>query len=182
MALVAVGAAWFARLGERDVQGPFKIVDGDSLEAASQRYRLKGIDAPEYTQTCRKNGADWPCGREAARHLRRLVDAGSTVCSGGEVDKFGRLLVVCHAGDVQVNRQMVLQGWAVSFGAYEAEERLARRNESGLWAGEFERPREWRELHGRVVEEQGASLLDSLVNRGRLWLQSVSGWLVRERL
>ena len=181
MLLVAVGAAWFAKLGEQEVRGAFRVLDGDSLELGTQRYRLQGIDAPEYSQTCRRNGESWPCGREAARQLRRLVGqgggGGSFTCSGGEIDKYGRLLVVCRRGDTDINRQMVLEGWAVSFGGYESEERLARRNGSGLWAGEFERPRDWRELHG-AVDEDGSSgnFAASLVNRGRLWLRSVSNW------
>ena len=186
MLVLAVGAAWFARLGEQEVRGAFRVLDGDSLELGDQRYRLQGIDAPEYTQTCRRNGAGWPCGREAARQLRRLVgqgrDRGGIACSGGEIDKYGRLLVVCRRGEADINRQMVLEGWAVSFGSYEAEERLARQNGSGIWAGDFERPRDWRELHGKANEETDsggssvAGLANSLANRGRLWLRSMANW------
>jgi len=181
MLVLAVGAAWFARLGEQEVRGAFRVLDGDSLELGDQRYRLQGIDAPEYTQTCRRNGAGWPCGREAARQLRRLVgqgrDRGGIACSGGEIDKYGRLLVVCRRGEADINRQMVLEGWAVSFGSYEAEERLARQNGSGIWAGDFERPRDWRELHGTADEDTSSgNFAASLANRGRLWLRSVTDW------
>ena len=181
MLMVAIGAAWFARLGEQEVRGAFRVLDGDSLELGAQRYRLQGIDAPEYSQTCRRNGAIWPCGREAAQQLRRFVRQGGIACSGGEIDKFDRLLVVCRKGGTDINRQMVLEGWAVSFGDYEAEERLARQNGSGIWASEFDRPRDWRELHGRAEEadpggSSAAGLASSLVNRGRLWLRSVTNW------
>ena len=177
MLVVAVGAAWFARLGEQEVRGAFRVLDGDSLELGTQRYRLQGIDAPEFTQTCRTDGGSWPCGREAARQLRQLINLGGTACIGGEIDKYGRLLVVCRQGETDINRQMVLEGWAVSFGNYEAEERLAHQNGRGVWAGEFERPRDWRELHGAADEDTGeGNLAASLVNRGRLWLRSVTNW------
>ena len=34
---------------------------------------MRGIDAPEYTQTCRKEGVDYPCGKLARQWLVRLI-------------------------------------------------------------------------------------------------------------
>ncbi len=54
-----------------DIAGPARVIDGDTIEIASQRIRLHGIDAPEGRQTCRRDAVTWLCGAESARALRR---------------------------------------------------------------------------------------------------------------
>jgi len=49
---------------------------------------------------------------------------------------------------------MVEQGWAVSYGDYQREERDARRNRLGIWAGQFEQPSLWRKDHRDLEIEQ----------------------------
>ncbi len=129
----------------RETQGRARALDGDSLVLDRVEIRLSGIDAPEFRQTCSKAGRTWPCGREAARRLRDLVGGRVLTCAGRASDAHGRLLAVCRAGDREINRWMVENGWAVSFDAYPAAERAARAAGRGLWAGEFERPADWRE-------------------------------------
>ena len=69
--LAAILAAWNEPwlddlLGEKEFQGPARVVDGDSLEIAALRVRLYGIDAPELSQHCASgDGRDYPCGRDA---------------------------------------------------------------------------------------------------------------------
>lgn len=72
---------------------------------------------------------------------------------------------MCVAGGVELNRAMVEAGWAVSYGGYRAAEDVARREGRGLWAGAFERPQEWRRVHGGLAEE------------GQGWLFPLSRWL-----
>jgi endonuclease YncB( thermonuclease family) len=50
-----------------------------------------------------------------------------------------------------VNRELVWQGWAVTYlgHEYDTEEDEARRERRGLWNGLFERPSEWRKAHSR---------------------------------
>ena len=62
---------------------------------------------------------------------------------------------------------MVERGWAVAYGAYDAEERLAREELRGLWAGSFDRPRDWRVMHGEADDDLG--LLDALLG----WLREL---------
>ena len=79
------------------------------------------------------------------------VIAGRTVeCSVVRRDRFERLLARCRAGNRDLNRQMVRDGMAVSFGgAYRDEEAAARRRKKGMWSGEFIRPQQWRRAHQR---------------------------------
>ena len=51
-------------------------------------------------------------------------------------------------GEVELNRWLVEEGWAVSFGGYQGAERTARTARKGVWAGEFLRPADWRADRG----------------------------------
>lgn len=62
-----------------------------------------------------------------------------------DIDKHDRLLAVCSIGDVELNRWMVENGWAVAYGRYRDEERMAENQRRGIWQGRFERPRDWRD-------------------------------------
>jgi endonuclease YncB( thermonuclease family) len=149
--LAAAGALLYALRGvpQRDITGAAEAVDGDSVRLNGEDLRLKGIDAPELFQTCRVSGRETPCGREARAALRKLVSSGLVTCIGDERDRYGRLLVVCRVRGIDVNAAMVRDGHAVSFGGYQAEEADAKAAYRGLWAGEFERPRDWRARHPR---------------------------------
>ena len=48
------------------VYGTGHAKDGDSLMVGDTEVRLFGIDAPEWDQSCQKNGTDWSCGAAAA--------------------------------------------------------------------------------------------------------------------
>jgi endonuclease YncB( thermonuclease family) len=137
--------------------GRFRAADGDSLVIGEERMRLKGIDAPELSQTCERGGARWACGQEARRLLQSLVAAEDTRCAGTERDRFQRLLVVCNGGGADINGMMVRRGMAVSYGAYRQEEAHARADRAGLWAGTFEMPRVFRD-HGQEHESSHGRL------------------------
>lgn len=134
--------------------GVFRVVDGDSLDLGGRKLRLRAIDAPELSQTCLRGGVAWRCGVVARDTLRNLLAADSAVCSGGRQDKYRRLLVDCVAGRADVNAAMVLSGMAVAFGGYRAEEAAARQARRGVWAGEFERPSDWRKGHRHAMADE----------------------------
>jgi endonuclease YncB( thermonuclease family) len=125
--------------------GRFHAADGDSLALGEERMRLKGIDAPELSQSCERGGARWACGQDAKRLLQSLVAADDARCVGTERDRFQRLLVVCSAGGADLNASMVRRGMAVSYGGYGREEGQARSEKIGLWAGTFQMPRVFRD-------------------------------------
>lgn len=134
--------------------GQPRIGDGDSLQIGATRIRLEGIDAPEYNQLCDRQGVEYPCGWQAREALVRLVQGGDLSCEGWQHDRYGRLLARCFAGGVDVNKAMVEQGWAVAYGDYDGSEQEARAAARGLWAGSFDRPGEWRRIHGGLFEAE----------------------------
>jgi len=175
--VVALVAAYFGKLGETSHQGPFVVVDGDSLSQSGVKFRLEGIDAPEYRQTCRKDGVEWACGREAAKFLRQQMRRGNPRCRGVGLDKYERILVQCATGDKQINREMVSNGWAVSFGDFQREERSAREKGLGVWQGEFLSPRQWREIYGNVEDGEVVSgIVDQLGSKIRYWMFEIKNW------
>lgn len=168
---LAVVAARLDRTETVRPQGRAVVNDGDTLTLAGRRIRLRGIDAPEYSQTCTRAGAAYACGRQSRRELETLIAGRPVTCEGWERDRYDRLLAVCRAGDIDLNRRLVEDGWAVAYGDYADAELAARRAGKGLWAGEFERPRAWRELQGGLAETEHG-LVQAIFN----WLRQVSGW------
>lgn len=142
---MAIGSAWLAKLNEVELTGSYKIIDGDSLFLGNREIRLIGIDAPEYRQICQlENGVEYPCGRQSRSHLEKLAKSGALKCTGSEEDKYQRLLAICMSGGIELNEQMVKDGWAVSFGDYYDAEASASENKNGVWQGGFESPKAWR--------------------------------------
>jgi endonuclease YncB( thermonuclease family) len=150
LALVILGVAGAAvlALNGETVGGngeAARAIDGDSLRLGGREIRLWGIDAPEMRQQCRVGGKDQPCGRDARARLVQLLEAGGVTCNGLGEDRHGRLLAVCRAGRVDINRTLVEEGVAFDYGGYPAEEAAARAQRRGVWAGDVERPRSFRD-------------------------------------
>lgn len=124
--------------------GMGRALDGDSLVLDGRRMRLKGLDAPEFRQTCEIDGKSQPCGRQAMLALRRALARGPATCVGHEIDRYDRLLVICRVLGQDIGAEMVRIGMAVEYGAYAEEEAEARKAGRGVWAGEFERPEAYR--------------------------------------
>lgn len=135
-----------------EVQGTATASDGDSLRLGGHRIRLEGIDAPEIGQTCRRGEATWDCGGEAHERLKSLVRGIATACRLHGNDRYGRELGVCEAGQRDLGREMVLSGYAVSYGRYQNEEDEAREGRVGIWSGHFVRPQAWRQSNGGAEE------------------------------
>lgn len=137
----AVLLAWY--WSGDPLSGRPRVVDGDTIVLSDERLRLRGIDAPERGQSCRKGLRRIDCGARATEALKRLV-RGGVDCDGERIDRYGRRLVRCVAEGVDVNAEMVRRGWAVSYRGHSSEEAEARAAGRGLWAYEFERPADHR--------------------------------------
>lgn len=139
-------------MGESDpfppnISGRADPIDGDSLWVGFDEVRLKGIDAPEWGQTCTRDGKTWHCGEAARDELVRAIGNESVTCEISERDVYGRLLGRCAAGGHDLNAGMVLAGMAVAYGGYTREEADAKSTGRGIWAAEFDEPRKWRAEH-----------------------------------
>ncbi|WP_370930927.1 thermonuclease family protein [Bartonella sp. DGB1] len=159
--LLSISISWFedrlhpylpARFAT--IQGYAKITDGDGLNIAGQEIRLWGIDAPEALQKCYKSKKltkPAACGIIAINTLKNLINKKPVRCFAKKdnknniYDKYNRLLAVCYVDSTNINKRMVELGWAVSYGAYENSEKLAREKQLGLWKyGYFIEPKKWR--------------------------------------
>ena len=134
-----------------------KTVDGDTIIIDKQTFRLTGIDAPEYRQTCKDvRGKDWPCGKAARLQLASFVEAGDLTCEPRATDKYGRNIAKCSSATVpDLGEAMVQSGLAISpaergSAAYGDAEASAKNAKRGIWQGEFEVPALWREAHPRA--------------------------------
>lgn len=147
LSIAATAAAYALMNGQTRaaVTGHARIIDGDSLVVGGVEVRIFGVDAPEFNQRCGRDGRDVACGREAARHLATLIAGQQVSCERRDVDRFQRVVAVCRADGMDLGQAMVAAGQAVAFGAYQREEAGARLERKGVWAGEFLRPREWRD-------------------------------------
>ena len=137
-----------ALLRDERIAGNAFAVDGDTLAVDGRRVRLKGIDAPEMSQTCQRAGAAYRCGEEARAALRATIAGQAVSCLGRSRDRYERLLAVCTVEGRDIGADLVRRGLAVSFGSYEEEEREARAARRGVWGGPFESPQAWRRRHG----------------------------------
>ena len=128
-----------------------KVSDGDSLRSGKLRIRVFGIDAPELKQQCQdQNGTVWACGLIARQQLENLLDADKLLhCELRDVDRYGRLVMQCFLGKVDIGAAMVRSGHALAYRSfsqlYVAEEQHASSARNGVWRGSFQPPWEWRQ-------------------------------------
>ena len=115
-----------------------RIVDGDTAEMLYGELpimlRLQHIDAPE------KRGKQ-PFGNKAKLVLSELCYSQTvTVLTDGDFDMGGRMIaVIINEDGINVNQEMVRQGFAWHFKKYSSDNRYsqleleARENRRGLW-------------------------------------------------
>lgn len=152
------------------LKGKADIVDGDTIKVGGLDVRLHGIDAPEGRQTCERAGKTYPCGKEATKILANLIGGRPVECKIIGKDNFGRILGRCFAGGIELNSKMVSLGWALAFvkysDTYTADERKARQAKSGLWAGSFDKPWDWRLGKAQSAETAQDCVIKGNISRG----------------
>lgn len=85
-----------------------RVIDGDTFiigegELAGREIRLNNINAPEL------NNCGGP---ESKAYLESLISGKSLRLEAVAKDKFNRPLAVAYLGDILVNKEIVLNGWA----------------------------------------------------------------------
>jgi endonuclease YncB( thermonuclease family) len=133
-----------------------QVKDGDTIVLNGTTFRLYGIDAPEYRQTCKDaKGADWPCGKAARSQLEAYVLTGSIICEPKAEDQYDRKVAKCASATVpDLAEAMVQAGLAISPAArgtatYADAEDSAKSAKRGIWQGSFETPATYRAANPR---------------------------------
>ena len=130
--------------------GRARVIDGDTIVIGSVNVRLSGIDAPETKQECVSYGSSYSCGQLATLKLVGLIGNRPIRCESEGYDRYGRTLATCWVDDVNVNRWMIVFGWAVAYLRYSqryAEDAIAAQNARvGIWSGRFDLPEDWRRM------------------------------------
>jgi hypothetical protein len=77
-----------------------------------------------------------------------MIGNAALTCSGAEHDVYGRLVATCTVSGIDINEQMVADGWALAFRKYSEryvpDEVRARAAKLGLWSSSFTPPDEYR--------------------------------------
>ena len=128
----------------KTIYGKAKIIDGDTIHISNYKIRLHAIDAPEMKQKCTNNGKKWSCGLESTRFLKNLIGNDQIYCETNGQDKYKRYIGVCYKNNIDLNSEMVINGWAIAYKYYSLdyinEEKVAKSKKVGIWIGQFEEP------------------------------------------
>jgi endonuclease YncB( thermonuclease family) len=180
------------------IEGPARVVDGDTIVIGETRIRLEGIDAPEAGQTCAKRWAGtWPCGEDATTHLARLVRDRQVRCDSRGTDAYGRMLGICFTEGLDLNADMVRNGFAWAFVKYSARyveaEAEARALNAGIWQGKSTpawvwRAERWSKAAAEPPVEGGADtpkdcvIKGNITRSGQIYHMPWSPWYHRTRV
>ena len=139
------------------ISGIAKVIDGDSIKIKKNKIRLFGIAAPEKKQQCQKPwlsisfltyNKNYQCGEVSTNKLKSKINEKFVTCKSNNKDRYDRFIAECFIGKNNINKWMVLNGYAVAYRKYSKkfvlQENLAKKDKLGLWAGTFEMPWTWR--------------------------------------
>ena len=146
-----------------EIIGIPRIIDGDTVHINNFKIRLEGIDAPEIKQKCKKEKLkisstlgytffeDYNCGKNAKEKLKAKVNDSNIKCISFTKDRYKRYLATCFKEELNLNKWMVRNGYAIAYRRYSKkyvlDEDFARKNKLGLWKGKFLKPEKWRKLN-----------------------------------
>jgi endonuclease YncB( thermonuclease family) len=140
--LLAINGAAFAD----DLIGQASVIDGDTIEIHGARVRLFGIDAPESDQLCHDaRSYQYRCGQKASNALFDFVGRRLVECVEVDRDRYKRAVSVCTVGGTDIADWLVRNGLALDWpqyskGGYAAAQAEAKREQRGMWAGNFKEP------------------------------------------
>lgn len=152
----------FSMMSAPEVQGRVSVLAGDSVRMGDRTIMLAGIEAPDKEQRCTRSGnRRWKCGEAAAEALRDKIRSRALTCQPEGTDSAGRTLARCTAGGEDIAAAMVREGHVFSsgglFARYGSQESEARQKKAGVWAGDAERPGEWRAKRWEEAKKKSPS-------------------------
>jgi endonuclease YncB( thermonuclease family) len=132
------------------IRGRVKVLDAHTLlfEDGTRVDINGGMDAPDLEQRGLIGDALYPCGKEAAAFLEKLIGDRPVTCYCDGVPPPGAKwigLADAFVGETNLAVEMVRNGWAMAHhSGMAAWEVIARENKRGLWRGTFVFPEKWR--------------------------------------
>jgi len=153
--------------------------------------RLEGIDAPERAQKCPHSWwGTWSAGKRASKALRKIIAGQVVTCRSRGRGSYGRMLGVCSAGGLELNAEMVKNGFAWAFIKYSQsyidEERGARNAGLGIWQGRCQPAWVYREARwkdGADVAPEGCAIKGNISRSGRRYYHMPwSPWYDRTKI
>ena len=150
----------FSTGDEKTILGKAKVIDGDTIKINKKKIRLFGIDAPEKKQICKKIyinffifnfQKDYKCGEKSALALfKKLKDKKVECIIKKKKDIYKRNIGTCYIKNQDINKWLVKNGYAVAYKKYSKkyvlDEKYAKENKLGIWAGNFIEPEKWRRI------------------------------------
>ena len=130
--------------------GQASVIDGDTIEIHGARVRIFGIDAPESDQLCHDaRSYQYRCGQKASNALFEFIDRRPVDCVEVDRDRYKRAVSVCTVGGTDIADWLVRNGLALDWpqyskGGYAAAQAEAKREQRGMWAGNFKEPWNYR--------------------------------------
>lgn len=79
------------------IDGPARVVDGDTLVIARERIRIQNYNAPELDQ---------PGGQAAKARMEALTRGKTVHCDGKARDRYGRLVARCDVDGNDLGKAM----------------------------------------------------------------------------
>ena len=121
-----------------------RVIDGDTLEVDNeQKVRMIGIDTPE---TVHPSKPVEYFGKEASDKLKEMIEGKEVELvpdpTQDDVDRYGRWLRYVYLNGVDINLEMIKQGYAFEYtyripyekqNEYKKAQEFAKENELGLW-------------------------------------------------
>ncbi|SFQ12832.1 micrococcal nuclease [Parafilimonas terrae] len=114
-----------------------RVIDGDTFETETgEKVRLVGINAPEIRDIF---------GEEAKQHLISLIENKTVDLEADHIssdrDRYGRLLRYVILNNTDINKQMVLDGYAFAYlkyhfdkeEEYKQAELFSKQENKGIW-------------------------------------------------
>ena len=166
-----------------------RVVDGDTLEVGGVTYRIEGIDAPEFGQTCQSKAGLTTCGKDALIFLSELVKGADVRCVGDANDGYGRVIARCSANGADLGEQMIAEGHAWAFvkysDSYAADELAAKARGLGIWEADNLPAWEYRSRRWAVAAQDapdGCPIKGNISRNGRIYHPPWSPWYDRTRI